>query len=76
MSSCFGPIFGGCHQGPVTSTGPPFLILHLGLGRVGLCAYFLNPISYPPALGYGERGQGLYRFLDQARYPYDYLGRV
>ena len=22
MGSCFGPIFGGCHQGPITSTGP------------------------------------------------------
>ena len=21
MGSCFGPIFGGCHQGPITSTG-------------------------------------------------------
>ena len=24
MSSCFGPIFGGCHQGPIASTGPIF----------------------------------------------------
>ena len=24
MSSCFGPIFGGCHQGPIASTGPVF----------------------------------------------------
>ena len=22
MGSCFGPIFRGCHQGPITSTGP------------------------------------------------------
>ena len=29
---------------------------------VGVRAYFLNPISYPPTLGYNERGQGLYRF--------------
>ena len=69
MGSCFGPIFRGCHQGPITSTGPvfnPILGLRLGLGRVGLRAYFLNPINYPPALGYGECGQGLYRFSDQA----------
>ena len=37
--------------------------------EVGLRAYFLNPISYPPALGYGERGQGLYRFLNRVRLP-------
>ena len=36
---------------------------------VGLRAYFLNPIGYPPALGYGERGQGLYRFLSRVRLP-------
>ena len=36
---------------------------------VGLHAYFLNPISCPPALGYGERGQGLYRFLNRVRLP-------
>ena len=24
MSSYFGPIFGGCHQGPITSTGPAY----------------------------------------------------
>ena len=32
MGSCFGPIFGGCHQGPIASTGPvfnPVLGLHL-----------------------------------------------
>ena len=22
MDSCLGPIFGGCYQGPITSTGP------------------------------------------------------
>ena len=36
---------------------------------VGLCAYFLNPISCPPALGYGERWQGLYRFSNRVRLP-------
>ena len=24
MSSCFGPIFEGCHQGPIAGTGPVF----------------------------------------------------
>ena len=37
--------------------------------QVGLCAYFLNPISCPPALGYGKRGQGLCRFLNRVRLP-------
>ena len=36
---------------------------------VGLHAYFLNPISCPPALGYGEHGQGLYRFSNRVRLP-------
>ena len=33
MGSCFGPIFGGCHQGPITSSRPifnPVLGLRLG----------------------------------------------
>ena len=33
MGSCFGPLFGGCHQGPIASTGPifnPVLGLRLG----------------------------------------------
>ena len=60
-------------KGLLLVLGPLLLILCLGLGRVGLRAYFLNPISCPPALGYDERGQGLYRFLEQARYPHGYL---
>ena len=36
---------------------------------VGLRAYFLNPISCPLALGYGERVKGLYRFLNRVRLP-------
>ena len=43
---------------------------------VGLRAYFLNPISCPPALGYGERGQGLYRFLNWLRLPRGCSGLV
>ena len=37
---------------------------------VGLRAYFLNPISFPLAPGYGERGQGLYHFLNRVRLPH------
>ena len=37
--------------------------------RVSLRTYFLNPISFPPALVYGERAQGLYRFLNRVRLP-------
>ena len=44
--------------------------------RVGLRAYFLNPISSPPALGYGERVQGLYRFLNRVRLSRVCLGLV
>ena len=36
---------------------------------VSLRAYFLNPINCPLALGYGERGQGLYRFLNRVQLP-------
>ena len=42
--------------------------------RVGLRAYFLNPISCPPALVYGESVQGLYRFLNRVRPPRVCLG--
>ena len=37
--------------------------------RMGLRAYFLNPINYLPALVYGERVQGLYHFLNRVRPP-------
>ena len=43
---------------------------------MGLRAYFLNPISCPQALSYGERGQGLYRFLNRVRLPRGRLGLV
>ena len=45
MSSCVGPIFGDVIKGLLLVLGPFLLILRLGLGRVGLRAYFLNPIS-------------------------------
>ena len=68
-----GLYLGDVIKGLLLILGPLLLILRLGLGRVGLHAYFLNPINCPPALGYDERRQGLYRFLDQARYPHGYL---
>ena len=43
---------------------------------MGLRAYFLNSISCPPALGYDERGQGLYRFLNRLRLPHGSSGLV
>ena len=43
---------------------------------VGLRAYFLNPFSCPLALGYGEHGQGLYRFLNRVRLPRGCSGLV
>ena len=37
MSSCFRPIFGGCHQGPIASTWPVFNpVLGLRLGPAHL----------------------------------------
>ena len=37
MSSCFLSIFGGCHQGPIASTGLVFnLVLGLRLGSAHL----------------------------------------
>ena len=41
---------------------------------MGLRAYFSNPISCPPALGYGGRGQELYRFLHRMQFPRVCLG--
>ena len=52
-------------RGSGVSLGLPFL----WAWRVGLHAYFSNPISFPSALGYGERVQGLYRFLNRVRLP-------
>ena len=43
---------------------------------VGLHTYFLNPINCPPTLGYGERGQGLYRFLNRVQLPRGCSGLV
>ena len=43
---------------------------------VGMRAYFSNPISCPLALGYCERGQGLYRFSNLVRLPRGRSGLV
>ena len=45
MGSCFGPIFGGCHQGPINNTGPVFNpVLGLRLGPAHLL--FQTPSEY------------------------------
>ena len=43
---------------------------------MALRAYFLNLISCPPTLGYGERGQGLNCFLNRVRLPHGRSGLV
>ena len=62
----------GLCQEPGRFTGSayksPFNLASWARG-VGLRAYFLNPISFPLALGYGERGQGLYCFSNRVRLP-------
>ena len=57
--------FWACARGSGASLGLPFP----WAWRVGLCAYFLNPISFPPTLVYDECVQGLYRFLNRVRLP-------
>ena len=47
MSSCFGPIFGGCHQGPIATTGPVFNPV-FGLASWACVPIISNPISCPP----------------------------
>ena len=67
LGPCFGPV-----PGAWAFTGPAYKSSFNPAPwawEVGLRAYFLNPISCPPALGYGERGQGLYRFLNRVRLP-------
>ena len=62
----------GLRQEPGHFTGPAYKSYFNPASwtwGVGLRAYFLNSISCPPALGYGECGQGLYRFLNRMRLP-------
>ena len=53
--SGLGLSFGLAQRGMDIALGTPFL----WNSRVGLRAHFSNPISYPPALVYGVRRQGL-----------------
>ena len=48
-------------RGPGVSLSLPFF-LGLVSGPAGL---FFKPYQLPPVLGYDERGQGLYRFLNR-----------
>ena len=69
MGSCFGLIFGGCHQGPIASTGPvsnPVLGLRLGLGHLLFQTPSVAPPPPPPQPLTKQVRQGLYRFSDQA----------
>ena len=61
-----------CAGGPGVSMSFPFS----WAWRVGLSAYFLNPITCPLALGHGERGQRLYCFLNRVRLPHGRSGLV
>ena len=65
------PVLGLCQE-PGIFTGSAYkssFNLASWTWKVGLRAYFLNPISCPPALGCGKHGQGLYRFLNRVRLP-------
>ena len=46
MSSCFGPIFGGFHQGPITSTGPAFFNPTSWAWESGPARLFFKPNQY------------------------------
>ena len=62
----------GLHQEPGCFTGPAYKSSFNPVSwtwGVGLRAYFLNPINFPPALGYDKHGQGLYRFLNRVLLP-------
>ena len=74
LGSCFGLVPGARHfTGPAYKSS--FKPASWASG-VGLRAYFLNPISCPPSLSYGERGQGQYRFLNRVRLARGCLGLV
>ena len=49
MSSCFGPIFGGYHQGPITSTGPASFNSASWDWESGPVRLFFKPNQLPPS---------------------------
>ena len=62
----------GLYQGPGRFNELTFFLgLVSGPGRL-----FFKPYQLPPALGYDERGQGLYRFLNRVRLPRGRSGLV
>ena len=72
------PVWGLCQE-PGRLTGPAYKssFNHASWAwEVGLRAYFLNLISCPPTLGYGEHGQGLYRFSNRVRLPHIRSGLI
>ena len=48
MGSYFGPIFGGCHQGPITSTGPASFNPECWAWESGPARLFFKPNQLPP----------------------------
>ena len=58
--SCFGPNEPGLYFGPIRrGLGVVWIPPFLWAWRVGYWAHLFTPISCPPALVYGLRGQGL-----------------
>ena len=49
MGSCFGPIFGECHQGPITSTGLASFNPTSWAWESGLACLFFKPNQLPPS---------------------------
>ena len=51
ISHCFGPIFGGCHQGPIASTWPVFNTV------LGLCLRPVHLLFQTPS------GVNIYQYI-------------
>ena len=51
-SYCFGPIFRGCHQGPITSTGPASFNPVSWAWESGSARLFFKPNKEPLLLCY------------------------
>ena len=49
MSPCFGPIFGGCHQRPIISTGPASFNPASWAWESGHARLFFKPNQLPPS---------------------------
>ena len=65
------PVLGRCQGLGCFNELTFFLVLVSGPARL-----FFKPYQLPPALSYGERGQGLYCFLNRVRIPRGHSGLV